>query len=293
MEVKDVSSLYLVLVGQPGSITKAVITDLALACSGPVWLAQETACITEVPASAAQGLKDLLPEHALDWLLTPRAPKPAKLFLADMDSTMITAECIDELAGFAGIKAEVSAVTEAAMRGELDFEAALKSRVALLKGLKTSVLEECYRDKVHFSDGARIAVQTMRAHGTYCALVSGGFTFFTERVAVGLGFHEQRANRLEEKDGHLTGKVITPISNANTKLSALETHSARLEISPDQSLAVGDGANDIPMLEAAGLGVAYRAKPNTKAAADCAIDKTDLTSLLYFQGITQAGHASL
>jgi len=269
-----------------------MITEFALKCSQPHWLAPETACITEVPESAAAGLADLFEEYPVDWLLSPRPPSPSKLFLADMDSTMITVECIDELADYAGLKAEVSAVTEAAMRGELDFEAALNKRVALLEGLKTSVLEECFRDKVHFSPGAKTAVQTMCAQGSYCALVSGGFTFFTQRVADALGFHEHRANTLEERGGLLTGKVLPPISNASTKLNALNEHRARLGLEDEESLAVGDGANDIPMLQAAGLGVAYRAKPKTKAAVDCAIDHTDLTTLLYFQGIAQDQHSS-
>lgn len=282
---------YLVLVGQPGDLQHSAIKDLPVTISQSTWLSKETAAVLEVEVEALAALESALNENTYDWLITQSAPAPAKLFLADMDSTMITVECIDELADYAGLKKEVSAVTEAAMRGELDFEAALRQRVALLEGMKTDVLDACYREKVKYSPGAHRAVQTMSQHRTYCALVSGGFTFFTQRVAAHLGFHEHRANVLEERDGYLTGNVLDPISNASTKLHALQTHQNRLEINKARSLAVGDGANDIPMLQAAGLGVAYRAKPKTKAAVDCAIDHTDLTTLLYFQGIAASDHS--
>lgn len=281
---------YLVLVGQPGDLQNSALNGLPVKITQSNWLSKETAALLEVEVDALPPLESALNETTYDWLITKNAPAPAKLFLADMDSTMITVECIDELADYAGLKKEVSAVTEAAMRGELDFEAALRQRVGLLEGLKTDVLDACYREKVKYSPGAYRAVQTMAQRGTYCALVSGGFTFFTQRVSGDLGFHEHRANVLEERDGYLTGKVLDPISNASTKLQTLQTHQNRLGIEQAGSLAVGDGANDIPMLQAAGLGVAYRAKPKTKAAVDCAIDHTDLSALLYFQGIAASDH---
>lgn len=280
---------YLVLVGQAGALHESAFNDMPMKITQSTWLSKEAAALLEV--EAGQGLSEALANGPYDWLLTDRPPAPAKLFLADMDSTMITVECIDELADYAGLKAQVSQVTEAAMRGELDFETALRQRVALLEGLKTDVLDACYQEKVAFSPGAYSAVQTMVQQGTYCALVSGGFTFFTQRVAAHLGFHEHRANVLEERGGHLTGKVLDPISNASTKLQTLQAHQARLGIEQANSLAIGDGANDIPMLKSAGLGVAYRAKPKTKAAVDCAIDHTDLTTLLYFQGIPASEHS--
>lgn len=283
---------YLVVVGQPGALRQSVLKGLDASIEHTSWLSLETAALLEVNAPDALALKSSLVSNDLDWCLYSAPPKPAKLFLADMDSTMITVECIDELADYAGIKEEVSAVTDAAMRGELDFEAALKQRVALLEGLSAQVLEECFAEKVGFTPGGEVAVKTMVSSGAYCALVSGGFTFFTQRVANNLSFHEHRANVLEIKGGVLTGRVTPPLSNAQTKLDTLQHHAKRLSLEADQSLAVGDGANDIPMLQAAGLGVAYRAKPKTKASVDCAIDHTDLTTLLYFQAIPKDRHIS-
>lgn len=283
---------YLVLVSQPGTLRQSHMRNAGLSFDSAQWLAPNTAAVLPLDAAPNAQITDALSSNGIDWLSTPHAPRAAKLFLADMDSTMITVECIDELADYAGIKDQVAAITEAAMRGELDFEAALRERVALLEGMNTTVLEDCYRDKVAFTAGGRTAVQTMAQRGTYCALVSGGFTFFTQRVAHHLGFHEDKANRLEERDGKLTGRVLAPISNASTKLDCLVHHRSRLALEDEATLAVGDGANDIPMLQAAGLGVAYRAKPKTKAAVDCAIDHTDLTTLLYFQGIAQSEHVT-
>lgn len=283
---------YLVVVGQPGALRQSALKAFDAKIGDVSWLAPETAAVVEVQTSDSNPLKSSLEASEFDWCLNHTAPTPAKLFLADMDSTMITVECIDELADYAGLKEDVSAVTEAAMRGELDFEAALTQRVALLEGLNVDVLEDCYREKVTYTQGARTAVQTMASGGAHCALVSGGFTFFTQRVAETLGFHEHRANILGSKEGTLTGLVTPPLSNAQTKLDTLQHHVKRLGLNAAESLAVGDGANDIPMLQAAGLGVAYRAKPKTKAAVDCAIDHSDLTTLLYFQGIPKDRHAA-
>jgi phosphoserine phosphatase len=208
-----------------------------------------------------------------------------RLLVADMDSTMITVECIDELADFAGVKPQVAAVTEAAMRGELDFEAALEARVALLAGLEESAIEQCRAERVRLMPGARALVRTMRKRGAYTLLVSGGFTRFAEPVADQIGFDRALANVLIVADGKLTGAVRRPFVGAEAKREALLAAAAELGIGLEWALAVGDGANDLAMIQAAGLGVAYRAKPVLAQAADARIDHNDLTALLYAQGI--------
>lgn len=238
-------------------------------------------------------LADTLDEiDGLDWCLQPAEGRRKKMILADMDSTMITVECIDELADFVGVKGKVAAITEAAMRGELDFEAALKERVALLKGLSVDTLQTCYDDRIELMAGARTLVQTMKANGAYAVLVSGGFTFFTDKVAAAIGFDMNRANILEIEGDALTGTVVEPICGAETKLETLREQAAKHALVQADILAVGDGANDIPMIEAAGLGIAYRAKPRTRAAASAAVTYGDLTSLLYFQGYADAEFVS-
>ena len=223
--------------------------------------------------------------EGLDWCLQPDGPHRRKsMLIADMDSTMITVECIDELADFVGLKEKVSLITEAAMRGELDFEDALRERVALLAGLKETDLQTCFDARIQVMSGAKTLVRTMKKNDAYAALVSGGFTFFTERVAQDIGFDTHRANILEIKDAQLSGRVIEPICGAATKLEALHDYCQQLGINNTDVIAVGDGANDIPMINAAGLGVAYHAKPKTAAAAQAAIRYGDLTTLLYFQG---------
>jgi len=219
----------------------------------------------------------------LDFCLRPVVPDGHwKLLIADMDSTMITIECIDELGDFAGKRDAVVAITERAMRGEIDFEGALAERVALMAGLPESALPECFAERVQLSPGAKAMVQGCRDAGMHCALVSGGFTYFTERVAEICGFHENRANRLLIEDGELTGRVAEPILGRQSKIEALDELCARLGISASQAVCIGDGANDIGMIEKAGLGVAYRAKPITKAAADCTIDHGGLDVLLRY-----------
>lgn len=242
---------------------------------------------------AKAALADILDEiDGLDWCLQPADHRRKKMILADMDSTMITVECIDELADFIGMKGKVAAITEAAMRGELDFEAALKERVALLEGLKVSDLQRCYDDRIRLMAGARTLVQTMKANGAYAALVSGGFTFFTEKVAEAIGFDMDRANILGIEGDALTGKVIEPVCGAATKLETLEEQARRHGLVREDILAVGDGANDIPMIEAAGLGIAYHAKPKTREAASAAVTYGDLTTLLYFQGYSDREFSS-
>jgi phosphoserine phosphatase len=229
--------------------------------------------------------------EAVGWLdglpldISTRAPSVKKLMLADMDSTIIGCECLDELADFAGKKAEVSAITERAMAGELDFEGALTHRVAMLAGLPLTALQACYDERVKLNDGAETFVRTMAGLGGHCALVSGGFTFFTSRVAQAAGFHTNRANTLNDDGAALTGSVGLPILGKEAKLAALEADATRLGIGLGDTLAIGDGANDLMMIEAAGLGIAYYAKPVVAARAPARIDHGTLESALFFQGI--------
>lgn len=229
-------------------------------------------------------LADVLDGAPIDIIVQPEARRRKRLLVADMDSTIIGQECIDELADFAGVKQEISAITERAMRGELDFEAALTTRVAMLKGLKETVLEECFRERIRLNAGAATLVGTMRAHGATCVLVSGGFTFFVERVARLAGFDAFRANNLLVRDGALTGAVGRPVVGREAKETVLRQFTEKLAIDPRETIAVGDGANDLAMIAAAGLGVAYHAKPAVAAAADASILYADLTALLYAQG---------
>ena len=210
-----------------------------------------------------------------------------RLLIADMDSTIIPVECIDEMADFAGVREQVIAITEPAMRGEISFEEALRARVSLMAGFPEARLAEVFEDRVRLNPGARTLVRTMQANGAHCALVSGGFTYFTERVARLAGFDEHRANKLQFEDGLMMGVVEEPILGREAKLASLGEIAARLDVSPDSVLAVGDGANDLAMIGAAGLGVAFRAKPVVAAQADASIRCGDLTALLYLQGFGQ------
>jgi phosphoserine phosphatase len=224
----------------------------------------------------------------IDVVVQQAEGREKKLLVADMDSTMITVECIDELADFAGIKPQIAAITEAAMRGELDFEGALDARVALLAGLDEAVIERCLAERVTIMPGAVALIGTMRARGATAILVSGGFTRFAEPVAAQIGFHRAIANRLEIAGGVLSGTVTKPIVGSDTKLQTLLAAMAELNLPPEATLAVGDGANDLAMIRAAGLGVAYYAKPVVAAATDARIDQGDLSALLYAQGIPRA-----
>jgi phosphoserine phosphatase len=229
-------------------------------------------------------LQDALEDLPVDICVQPAAGRRKRLLIADMDSTIIGCECLDELADFAGVKTQVAEITERAMRGELEFEGALRERVAMLRGLGLEALEACYEARVRLNPGARTLVRTMAAGGARCLLVSGGFSFFTARVAAAAGFHEDRANTLIDDGRALTGLVGEPILGREAKLASLNGEAARLGLGADETLAVGDGANDLAMIEAAGLGVAYRAKPVVAARAHARIDHSDLTALLYFQG---------
>jgi phosphoserine phosphatase len=220
----------------------------------------------------------------IDIVVQPQALRRKKLFLADMDSTMIGQECVDELADFAGLKAHVADITERAMRGEIEFEPALRQRVALLRGLAVGVVDEVLKQRITPTPGGRELVMTMRAHGAYTCLISGGFTLFTNAVAAMIGFQENRANELKIEDGKLAGRVAEPILGRAAKLATLIELRESFDLDDIDTLATGDGANDLGMIEAAGLGVAYHAKPAVAAAAAARIDHGDLTALLYIQG---------
>ena len=273
--------LAITLVG-PGAETVA----RSLALGEPVVLGPDaidlsvSGEIADLKAQVAAAIGD----QPIDFAVQPAENRRKRLLIADMDSTIINVECLDELADFAGVKDKVSEITERAMRGELAFEGALRERVGMLKGLGVEALQSCYDQRVQLNPGAEILVRTMAQHGARCALVSGGFTFFTSRVAQAAGFHLNRANTLIEADGALTGQVGDPILGKEAKLAALNEETSALGLTPADALAVGDGANDLAMIEAAGLGVAYRAKPIVAAQAHAKVDHTDLTTLLYFQG---------
>jgi phosphoserine phosphatase len=207
-----------------------------------------------------------------------------KILIADMDSTMIRQECVDELADEAGVGPYVASITARAMNGEIGFEGALRERVALLEGMPVEVIDRVIATRIELMPGGPELVRTMRLHGAWCALVSGGFTDFTSRIAEMIGFQENRANRLLQENGKLTGKVAEPILGRQAKADALLDISKRLGLAPADAIAVGDGANDLTMLDMAGTGVALHAKPKVAAQADIRIDNNDLTALLYIQG---------
>ena len=225
-------------------------------------------------------------EAKVDAVLQPMEHRVKRLLISDMDSTMIAQECIDELADARGIKSQVAAITEQAMRGEIDFPDALRARVALLKELPVEALERTYAERITLMPGARTLVHTMRTLGAKTLLVSGGFTFFTQRVAATIGFEGQEANQLEILDGVLTGNVIEPILGKEAKRVSLLNAAQHYGVPLAYTMAVGDGANDLPMIQTAGLGVAYHAKPIVEQAAPAAIRFNDLTALLYIQGIS-------
>jgi phosphoserine phosphatase len=229
-------------------------------------------------------LREALAGAPVDIIVQPAATRRKRLFLADMDSTMIGQECIDELAAYVGLKDKVSDITERAMRGELEFEPALRERVGLLKGIALGVVDEIIAKSITLTPGGSALVRTMRANGGYTALVSGGFTVFTGPISRTIGFDEHRSNTLLSEGALLSGVVAEPILGKQAKLDALIELRTRFGLPDEATLAVGDGANDLAMLGEAGLGVAYRAKPAVAAAADARLDHADLTALLYAQG---------
>jgi len=280
-------------------LTDALLTKLSGIMSTPetlVWLCPGIAAdiASTAPADRAGDLLRLREgiEQAIESLGVPvdvvvqrSTNRRKRLLVADMDSTMIGQECIDELADYAGFKERVAAITERAMRGEIAFEPALRERVALLRGLPAAVIDKVITERIRPMPGGATLVATMRANGAYTCVVSGGFTAFTERIAAMIGFDEQRANALRvDGDGRLTGEVVEPVLGRDAKRDTLIALRERLRLEAEDTLAVGDGANDIPMIKAAGIGVAFRGKPALKDAADARIDHGDLTALLYAQG---------
>lgn len=250
----------------------------------PVWLHPEHAVDLALDESERQTAETLLHGQALDYAFQAPDSRRKKILIADMDSTMIGQECIDELAAEVGLKDRVAAITAAAMRGEIEFEPALRERVALLKGLPETVVDEVIKNRITLTPGGTTLVATMKRHGAYTALVSGGFTAFTQRISGRIGFNENRANTLHVKDGILTGTVQEPILGKQAKVDALQEIAARLDLAPQDAIAVGDGANDLGMIQLAGSGVAIHAKPAVAAEADMRIEHNDLSALLYLQG---------
>ena len=279
------------LIAARGALEPALVENLRNAWGGgeAIWLAPDEAAefsLPHVPENRWQ-VWDELQKMRVDLVVQPAEGRRRKMLLADMDSTMIEQECIDELAEVAGVGAHVREITARAMNGELDFEGALLERVALLRGLDEAVIGEVLRTRISYMPGGAALVATMRAQGSYCALVSGGFTAFTQAVAAHLGFDEHRANTLLAEGGTLAGDVARPILGRAAKVQALEEISARLGISEADVIAVGDGANDLGMLGRAGAGVALHAKPSVAAECDIRINHGDLTALLYVQGYTR------
>lgn len=278
-----------------GDTLESVLKEASGGNAGPVrmlsgdgeFTAIEQAVTVSDPKSLRGSLETAF-EGIADICVAPAASRRKALLICDMDSTIIQQECLDELADFAGLKAEISAITERAMRGELEFESALRERVGKLKGLNLASLEQCYRERITLMPGARTLVASMKADGARCVLVSGGFTYFTSRIAGAAGFDTHRGNTLVDDGKALTGTVGEPILGREAKLTALQEEADALGIGLSAAMAIGDGANDLAMIEAAGLGIAYRAKPVTAAASDCAIKVTDLTAALYFQGYTDS-----
>jgi phosphoserine phosphatase len=292
LELSTSSAPYVAtLVAEPqeAALSDGVIARAAQALpgfAGSRWLQPGVAAdLFFAGENAGAALQPLADEARIDAIVQPVATRAKRLLVADMDSTLIGQECLDELANFAGVGPYVAAVTERAMRGEIAFEPALRERVALLAGLPESVIDEVLATRIVLTRGARILVRTMRARGAHVAIVSGGFQQFTGAIARRLDANEHRANRLVIAEGKITGKVADPILGADAKLQALREISARLGLRPAETMAVGDGANDLAMLGAAGLGVAYRAKPAVAAKADARIEHSDLTALLYAQGV--------
>lgn len=270
------------------------IAENAPSITGPVqdrggskWFVFEATLDPDGQADLVEYLNSATPAARTDWAIVDADNRRKKLLISDMDSTIIGQECLDELADFAGLKDEVSAITERAMRGELDFEAALTARVSMLKNLPLSALAMCYSARISLNPGARRLTSTMRAHGARCVLVSGGFTFFTARVAKAAGFDADRANTLLDDGEALTGRVAEPILGRAAKLAALEEETAAIGATPLDAVAMGDGANDLDMIRAAGLGIAYKAKPIVAAETVARIEHTDLTAALFFQGYSE------
>ena len=274
------------------TLSGALVENLRNAWGGgtALWLSVEEAAEFAIPVrpDTQWAVWQDLQDAGVDLIIQPTQGRAKRMLLADMDSTMIRQECIDELAAMAGVGPHVAAITARTMNGELDFESALIERVALLRGLDSSVFDDVLRDRITYMPGGFELVATMKAQGGYAALVSGGFTAFTTRVAAALGFDENRANSLIMQDGKLTGEVARPILGRAAKVQALQEITTRLGITAADVLAVGDGANDLGMLGAAGTGVALHAKPAVAAQCDVRVNYGDLSALLFLQGYARA-----
>ena len=289
--------LVLTLIANPKthSLKESIAIDIGDQVGGeaPHWLAPDCACDIVFSGAADQqqirkAVLDKIGNAPVDWVVQPVEGRRKRALIADMDSTMIEQECIDELADEVGVKDQVSEITARTMNGELDFESSVDMRVALLKGLDATVAERIIAKRITFAAGGKTLVSTMKANGAYTALVSGGFTSFTMPIAGMLGFHENRANVLEEAEGKLSGTVQKPILGADAKVTALNEIARQKRLYPEDFIAVGDGANDIPMLQTAGTGVALHAKPFVAAQSEITINHGDLTALLYIQGYAES-----
>ncbi|WP_176073566.1 phosphoserine phosphatase SerB [Brucella intermedia] len=286
-------SLVATLIANPARASLAsalgIKASSAVNATGLYWLADNIACDIPLPSGISSEeaealLRDALDGAPVDVVVQEQERRRKKILIADMDSTMIQQECIDELAEEAGLREHVAAITARAMNGEIAFEPALRERVALLKGLPLSVIDKVISTRITLMPGGPELVRTMRKHGAYTALVSGGFTSFTHRIAEMIGFNEERANRLIDDGMHLTGLVTEPILGREAKVEKLVEIADRLGLTPDDAIAVGDGANDLGMIQLAGTGVALHAKPAVAAQARMRVDHGDLTALLYIQG---------
>jgi len=258
-----------------------------------VWLAADEACdlfieSTQSASELTQLACEALSGIPIDVVCTLVKGRQKKLLICDMDSTVIDQECINELGEAFGVGPQIKKITTAVIDGEISFSEALRHRMGLMKGMEYALLERVYKDRVTLKSGARTLVQTMRKQGAYCILVSGGFTFFTQRIAECIGFHDHQANELEFENGRLTGEVCEPILGRSAKLETLNRHCDELELKLCDVLAVGDGANDIKMIEAAGLGVAFHGASALKKRANARIEHRDLAALLYVQGFNRS-----
>ncbi|AAN30304.1 phosphoserine phosphatase SerB [Brucella suis 63/252] len=290
-------SLVATLIANPAKAALApslgIKASAAVNATGLYWLADDIACDIPLPlgmeaSEADASLHATLDGAPIDVVVQEQERRRKKILIADMDSTMIGQECIDELAEEAGLRDHVAAITARAMNGEIAFEPALRERVALLKGLPLSVIDKVISTRITLTPGGPQLVRTMRKHGAYTALVSGGFTSFTRRIAEMIGFNEERANRLIDDGTRLTGTVAEPILGREAKVEKLVEIAERLGLTPEDAIAVGDGANDLSMIQLAGTGVALHAKPAVAAQAKMRIDHGDLTALLYIQGYRKA-----
>ncbi|MHC5233617.1 phosphoserine phosphatase SerB [Brucella sp. LJL56] len=286
-------SLVATLIANPAKASLAsalgIKASAAVNATGLYWLADDIACDIALPSGidseeAEALLRRSLDGAPIDVVVQEQERRRKKILIADMDSTMIQQECIDELAEEAGLREHVAAITARAMNGEIEFEPALRERVALLKGLPLNVIDKVISTRITLMPGGPELVRTMRKHGAYTALVSGGFTSFTQRIAEMIGFNEDRANRLIDDGMYLTGLVTEPILGREAKVEKLLEIAERLGLTPDDAIAVGDGANDLGMIQLAGTGVALHAKPTVAAQARMRVDHGDLTALLYIQG---------